>query len=198
MTHTAHSATSPAVPDDVGLPVPYEFGGPPVAGNVTAVGLVGRDEQLRELAGLLVPHRDDGAAIVLTGEPGIGKSTLLEAARTTAVAAGFRALLTVGVEAETKLPYSGLHQLLRPLLHALDGLPAPQRSALHAAFGAVDGGEPEPFLVGLATLTVLADAAAEQPVALLVDDASGSTSRVTTRWRSWPAASPWTRSCWSA
>src|ERR1700746_118415 len=76
-----------------------------------------------------------------------------------------------GIQAEMGMGFAGLHQLLMPFLGGLDGLPGPQRQALESAFGLVAGPAPDRFLVGLAVLTLLTDAAAGQPVLCLVDDA---------------------------
>jgi len=106
----------------------------------------------------------------MLGEAGIGKTTLLRAAAEHARAAGLRILEAVGVEAEAPLPFAGLHQLLRPVIGAASALPAMQRHALSAAFGDEDGPPPEPFVIALAALNLLADVAAQQPVLLVVDD----------------------------
>ena len=76
-----------------------------------------------------------------------------------------------GIQAEMGMGFAGLHQLLVPFLGGLDGLPGPQRQALGSAFGLVDGPPSDRFLVGLAALTLLTDAAAGRPVLCLVDDA---------------------------
>jgi len=107
---------------------------------------------------------------VVLGEPGIGKSSLLRAAAGSARAASLLVLLTTGIEAEAQLPFGGLHQLLRPVLGVAGALPAMQRRALAAAFGTEDGRQPEPFLIALAALNLLAEAAAEQPLLLVADD----------------------------
>src|SRR5262249_44379982 len=83
---------------------------------------------------------------------------------------GWRVLFAAGVESEMELAYSGLHQLCAPLLDLLDRLPAPQRGALGAVFGFEVAAAPDPVLVGLATLTVLAEAAEHQPLVCVVDD----------------------------
>ena len=106
----------------------------------------------------------------MLGDAGIGKSTLTRAASRQARTAGLRVLETTGVEAEAQLPFAGLHQLLRPLLSAADALPATQQRALGSAFGAEDGPRPEFFMIALAVLNLLTDAAAERPVAVVVDD----------------------------
>ncbi|HEY8987088.1 MAG TPA: AAA family ATPase [Streptomyces sp.] len=107
--------------------------------------------------------------LVLRGEPGVGKSALLEylASRAT----GCRTLRVVGVEYERELAFAGLHQLCMPMTGHLDRLPAPQRDALSVAFGLSTGNPPDRFLVGLAVLSLLAEAAEEQPLVCAVDDA---------------------------
>ncbi|SEE73532.1 ATP-binding protein [Jiangella alba] len=109
--------------------------------------------------------------LVVRGEAGIGKTALLEHARDTAVASGFRSEFAVGVESETQFAFAGLHQLCAPLLDRAGALPEPQQTALNVAFGLRSGAAPERFLVGLATLNLLAEAAEEQPLLCLVDDA---------------------------
>src|SRR6516162_7777879 len=133
-------------------------------------GLVGRDQELGVLTDLIGRIRDGGGAIVVLGEPGIGKSSLLRAAADYGRQQSLRVLVTTGIEAEAQLPFAGLHQLLWPVLAGADHLPEAQQSALSTAFGASNAQPPEPFLIALATLNLLADLAAQQPV-LLVDDA---------------------------
>ena len=137
---------------------------------MAAHGLIGRDHELRVLGELIDQAAGNGAAIVVVGDPGVGKSSLLQAAAEHGRAAGHLVLATTGVEAEAHLPFAGLHQLLRPLLRDVDQLPATQREALSTAFGASEGPAPEPFMIALATLNLLADAAAEHPVLMVVDD----------------------------
>lgn len=107
--------------------------------------------------------------LVLRGEPGIGKTALLDHAAETAP--GVRILRVTGVEAESELGYAGLHRFLLPILDRRDRLPAPQRGALGAAFGLTEGPRPDPFLIGLAVLTLLTDHAEERPVLCVCDDA---------------------------
>ena len=92
-------------------------------------------------------------ALVLRGEPGIGKSALLEHA--VEHAGGMRVLTALGVEAESELPFAGLHQLLWPVLDRVDALPEVQRDALHAAFGMSTDGVADRFVVSVAVLAVL-------------------------------------------
>ena len=108
------------------------------------------------------------AVLVLRGEPGIGKSALLE--YVAEHAEGCRVLRAVGVEWEMELPFAGLHQLCAGLLDGRGRLPAPQRDALATAFGLSSGTQPDRFLVGLAVLSLLSDAADEHPLVCLVDD----------------------------
>jgi DNA-binding CsgD family transcriptional regulator len=107
--------------------------------------------------------------LVLRGEPGIGKTALLDYVR--ARATGCRVARAAGVESERELVYSGLHQLCAPFLDRIERLPGPQRDALGTAFGLSDGAQPNGFLVGLAVLTLLADVAEDEPLVCLVDDA---------------------------
>ena len=107
--------------------------------------------------------------LVLRGDAGVGKSALL--AYLSANTAGWRVETAVGVESEMELAFSGLHQLCVPMLDRLDRLPGPQRDALSTVFGLSPGPRPDTFLVGLATLTLLAEVAEEEPLLCIVDDA---------------------------
>ncbi|MEX5259743.1 AAA family ATPase [Kocuria sp. CPCC 205263] len=110
-----------------------------------------------------------GGALVVRGLPGVGKSVLLEdaAARTH----GVKVLRTRGVESESPLAFAALHRLLRPLLAHIGRLPAPQAHALRAAFGEITAEGVDRFLVFLAVLSLLAEAAEHSPVLAVVDDA---------------------------
>jgi DNA-binding CsgD family transcriptional regulator len=107
--------------------------------------------------------------LVLRGEAGIGKTALL--AHLSAAAQGCRIVRAVGVESEMELAFAGLHALCVPMLGRLEHLPSPQRDALKTAFGLTAGAPPDRFLVGLAVLSVLADAAEEEPLVCIIDDA---------------------------
>jgi hypothetical protein len=108
-------------------------------------------------------------ALVVRGEAGIGKTALLGYAIESA--SDLRIMRAVGVESEMELAFAGLHQLCVPMLGRLDGLPDPQRDALQTAFGLSPGAVPDRFLVGLAVLSLLSDAAEERPLLCVVDDA---------------------------
>jgi len=111
----------------------------------------------------------DGRALILVGDPGIGKSALLDHAARQA-GPDTRVLRMAGVEREAEMPYSALHLLLRPVADRIDGLPEPQSAALRGAFGMGSAAGVDPFLVGLATLTLLSESAMETPLLCLVDD----------------------------
>jgi hypothetical protein len=111
----------------------------------------------------------ESRVLVLRGEPGIGKTVLLDylAER----APGCRVTRAVGVQSEMELAFAGLHQLLARMLDHLEGLPVPQADALRTAFGLSAGPTPDRFLVGLAVLGLLSEAAGQRPLVCLVDDA---------------------------
>ena len=110
-----------------------------------------------------------GRTLVVRGEPGIGKTALLQylAGR----ASGCRVARAAGVESEMELAYAALHQLCAPMLEESGRLPEPQRAALETAFGLSAGEPPDRFLVGLAVLGLMAEVAAERPLVCIVDDA---------------------------
>jgi len=107
--------------------------------------------------------------LVVSGEPGVGKTALLESAIRSA--SGFRVMRAVGVESEMELAFAALQQLCAPMVDRLERLPGPQRDALGVAFGLRAGDAPDRFLVGLAVLSLLSEAAEEQPLLCVVDDA---------------------------
>lgn len=109
-----------------------------------------------------------GTALVVRGEPGIGKTALLRYAREQA--GGLRILHAVGVEGEAEVAFAGLHQLLRPLLAQTEMLPGPQSGAIRGALGLTPSISPDPLLIGAALLTLLADAAAGSGVLCVMDD----------------------------
>jgi DNA-binding NarL/FixJ family response regulator len=134
--------------------------------------LVGRDRELERLLALVNGIHDHGGALVVRGEAGIGKSALLAAASARARGQGLSVFRTTAVESETRLPFAGLHELLLPFLDRLDGLPEVQRHALEMALGlAPRQAVPDVFLIGLATLGLVADVAADGPLLFVVEDA---------------------------
>src|SRR5487761_691088 len=132
--------------------------------------LAGRRAECGVLDGLLVAVRaEESRVLVVHGEPGVGKTELLE--YLAVQAAGFRVLRAAGGQSEMEMAYAGLHLLCAPLLGRLDELPGPQAGALRTAFGMSDGPAPDRFLVGLAVLGLLSEVAGERPVLCVVDDA---------------------------
>jgi DNA-binding CsgD family transcriptional regulator len=132
--------------------------------------LYGRDPERSIIGGLLEGARESrGAVLVIRGEAGVGKSALLEDAREQA--SGIQVLACAGAEAESALPFAALQQLLRPVLPRLEEVPRPQADALRGALGLAAGGGDDPYLISLAVLSLLAEAAEERPLLCLVDDA---------------------------
>jgi DNA-binding CsgD family transcriptional regulator len=132
--------------------------------------LRGRHRELAVLDDLLSKARaGTSGVLVLRGEPGMGKTALLDYAASRA--RGFRVDQVSGVQSEMELPFAGLHMMFGPLLDRLERLPGPQCEALAVALGVRDGHAPDRLLVGLAVLSMMAELAEEQPLACLVDDA---------------------------
>jgi DNA-binding CsgD family transcriptional regulator len=143
-----------------------------MSGPVLSSGgqLLGRRREREVLDRLLNGVRGErGGVLVVHGEAGVGKTALLE--YVVEAAREFRVARTSGIEAEMELPFAAVQQLCSPFLELMDRLPQPQREALGVAFGLITGPAPNPFLVGLAVLGLLAEAAEEQPLVCLVDDA---------------------------
>src|SRR5215472_11690055 len=139
-------------------------------GGVVRGLLVGRRSECAVLDRLLrVVRSGRSSVLILRGEPGIGKTALL--GYLLGRASGFRIARATGVQPEMELAFAGLHQLCVPLLDRLDRLPTPQRDALATAFGLRAGAAPNRFLVGLAALSLLSEAAEAQPLICVVDDA---------------------------
>src|SRR5262249_32848736 len=131
--------------------------------------LLGRRGECELLDRLIEAVRAGGSrALVVSGEPGVGKTALLDylAER----ASGCRVAAAAGVQSEMELPFAGLHQLLAPMLDRLGRLPSPQREAVRTAFGLRGGPAPDKFVVGLAVLGLLSEVAAARPLVCLVDD----------------------------
>ena len=139
-------------------------------GQLPGPGLHGRRGECQALDRLAANARSGHSQVlVLRGEPGIGKTALLD--YLAGCAAGCRIARVAGAEPETELALAGLHQLCAPFLDRLGQLPGPQRDALRTAFSMRDGNLPDRFAVGLATLSLLAEVAAERPLICVIDDA---------------------------
>jgi DNA-binding CsgD family transcriptional regulator len=140
------------------------------SGFVGRTGLRGRAHECALLNDLLSAIRQgESRSLVLRGEAGIGKTALLQ--YLIASASDATVVRAVGVESEMELPYASLHQVCVPLLEQLPRLPIPQRQAMETVFGLSDGGAPDRFLVGLASLSLFATVAEQRPLLCVVDDA---------------------------
>lgn len=134
--------------------------------------LKGRQIERETLDGLVgAVQGGQGRALVVRGEPGVGKTALLDhlADRTTRV--GCQLVRVAGVQSEMPLAFAALHQLCEPLQHRTERLPTPQREALHTAFGMISGPPPDGFYVGLAVLNLLSAAGSDRAVVCVIDDA---------------------------
>src|SRR5579862_2191178 len=130
--------------------------------------LVGRDTELAVIGEFLC--RAGGGALILTGEPGAGKTAVLDTTAEQAAAAGIEVLCASGAEFETDVPFAGLHQLLAPLAEEFGGLSGPHRAALAVALGFSSGPAPDHLLVCNATLTLVRNVSEARPLLLVVDD----------------------------
>ena len=139
-------------------------------GGRQAGHLIGRKEEMDRVRTFLATARTDGGALLVTGEPGVGKTVLLDAASEAASAAGTRVLRAAGAEFEARTSFSGLNQLLLPLLDALPRLPAVHRNALNVALGFGDGSPPSRLVVSNAALVLLRQTATARPVLVLLAD----------------------------
>ena len=136
-----------------------------------ATVLFGRESERRIIGDLIDQVGDRGAALGIRGDPGVGKTALLGDAVRRAGDQQMLVLRTVGVQSEALVPFAGLHQLLLPILRRAGELPVRQRDVLLAALGIVAGEVPDLFLIGLATLDLLSDSAAQMPILIVADDA---------------------------
>ena len=131
--------------------------------------LLGRSSECGVFERLLEAARGGRSGVlVVHGEAGIGKTALLRYAIDSA--SDLRVVRAVGVESEMELAFAALHQLCAPMLDRLERLPDPQRDALETAFGLTAGPPPDRFLIGLAVLSLVSEAAAERPLLCVVDD----------------------------
>jgi DNA-binding CsgD family transcriptional regulator/tetratricopeptide (TPR) repeat protein len=133
------------------------------------VGLTDRRSECGTLDRLIEAVRaGESRALVVCGEPGVGKTVLLD--YLAGQARGCRVARTVGMQSEMELAFAGLHQLCAPMLDHIGSIPVPQQDALRTAFGLAAGPPPDRFLVGLATLSLLAEVAAQRSLICLIDD----------------------------
>src|ERR1700733_3933232 len=109
-------------------------------------------------------------ALVVRGDPGVGKTALLDHLTGRAADSGCRVARAAGVQSEMELAYAGLHQLCAPMLDHLGQIPAPQHDALRTAFGIAGGPAPDRFLIGLGVLSLLSEVAGERPLICVIDD----------------------------
>ncbi len=142
-------------------------GGTPVPESIRVRGRTSECALLDDMVDAV--RGGESRTLLVHGEAGIGKTALLNYVVDSAGDMGLRR--AAGVESEMELPFASLHQLCAPLLDGLEGLPPPQRDALGIAFGLSAGPAPDRFLVGLAVLTLLSDAAEKRPLLCIVDDA---------------------------
>jgi DNA-binding CsgD family transcriptional regulator len=126
----------------------------------------------RQALGRLVEavRAGQGRALVVRGDPGVGKTVLLDYLAARPTPAECRVARAAGVQSEMELAFAGLHQLCAPMLDHAEGLPEPQREALRTALGVAGGPPPDRFLVGLAVLSLLSEVAAERPLICVIDD----------------------------
>ena len=132
--------------------------------------LVGREAEANRLRDFLAAAQVNGGTLLVTGEPGVGKTELLDVASDAAVAAGSRTLRAAGVQFEAETSFSGLNQVLLPLLDALPQLPTVHRNALNVALGFGDGAPPNRLVVSNAALVLLRQAATDRPLLVVIDD----------------------------
>ncbi|MFJ3672553.1 AAA family ATPase [Streptomyces sp. NPDC090106] len=130
--------------------------------------MIGRDDEREQLSALVAAA--EGQALVLNGETGVGKSALLDQVARLAAEAGHRVIRATGVEAESGLPFAGLHQLLHPLLPSVDGLDLVHRTVFDTVFGRSEGKPPSVMSLGVAVLDLLSLASSAQPLLLVLDD----------------------------
>ena len=134
-----------------------------------AARLIGRSRELSALGRFIDGVRaGESRVLVVCGEPGIGKTALLD--HLAGRASGCRVARATGVQSEMELPFAGLHQLCAPMLDRAERLPVPQCEALRTAFGLSAGPAPDRFLVGLAVLGLLSEVAGDRPLLCVVDD----------------------------
>ncbi|WP_436534999.1 helix-turn-helix transcriptional regulator [Actinoplanes sp. HUAS TT8] len=133
--------------------------------------MIGRERELAELVELLNAGRTgEATTVVVRGEAGIGKSTLLDALERAAVDIGFQTFVSVGVQSEASIGMAGLHQLLHGAFDRVDALPPQQRDALRSAFGLGPDVSPDRLVLSVAVLSLLEDLAGDRPLLLVLED----------------------------
>jgi DNA-binding CsgD family transcriptional regulator/tetratricopeptide (TPR) repeat protein len=136
-----------------------------------ASGLADRSGECSALDRLVDAVRaGESRVLVVRGDPGVGKSALLEYLAGQASGAGCRVARATGMQSEMELAFAGLHQLCTPMLDYLGRIPVPHHDALRTAFGVAEGSPPDRFFVGLAVLSLLSEVAGDRPLVCLVDD----------------------------
>src|SRR5580692_9450506 len=144
---------------------------PDPAGRGRALGLTDRLSERGVLDRLVEAVRaGESRVLVVRGDPGVGKTVLLDYLAGQAADTGCRVVRAVGVQWEMELAFAGLHQLCGPMLDHLSRIPVPQHDALRTSFGMAAGPPPDRFLVGLAVLSLLSEVAGDRPLICLVDD----------------------------
>src|SRR4051812_32663460 len=132
--------------------------------------LIGRSAEREQLAGMVAGARQGRSGVlVITGEPGAGKTALLCDARDGALGSGMVVLRANGIESETSLAFAGVHELLRPLLGRLEEIPPGQADALRSALRLAPAAEVDRFAVSAGVLSLLVLAAEHTPLLVLVD-----------------------------
>src|SRR5215470_12008449 len=148
-----------------------DSGGLPALPRPGGAGLTGRRGECDTLDRLIAPvQTSESRALVVRGDPGAGKTALLDYLAGQASGLGWRVARVVGVQAEMELAFAGLHQLSAPMLAGAERLPVPQRDALRIVSGLAAGPPPDRFCVGLAVLSMLTRVARERPLICLIDD----------------------------
>jgi predicted ATPase len=133
--------------------------------------LMDRRAERDALGGLVDAVRSgESRALVVRGDPGVGKTVLVDHLAGRASGSGCRVARAPGVQSEMELAFAGLHQLCAPMLGHLHGIPGPQQDALRTAFGLAAGPPPDRFFVGLAVLSLLSEVATERPLICVIDD----------------------------
>jgi DNA-binding CsgD family transcriptional regulator len=133
--------------------------------------IIGREHERAALDAFVMGVKSGGSALVVRGDAGIGKTTLVEGAVARAGDEGMTVLAATGVRSEMPLAFAGLHQLLRPVIDVAASLAPPQLRALRAAFGRTDGPAADPYLAALGSLELLAELGATSPVLVVLEDA---------------------------